>query len=186
MKYLQKLLSEAASLTAEKMSSEKLSKEKLQPEDRLLGTVPEDVQRFYHLYTKKAKAINREKRRIRRKIIMLSASNKLTQEKKDMLEEQLKRLTDRLDIVEKLFWFGVKDAVPGSYAPDIISLRKDWNVVGVAPKQESPFDLLGSLLSPASLTRIIYKGCGDPNCPACNQQHNKSDKTAEPTTVDKT
>jgi len=164
MQYIRQLLDEAAALKTEEMLPENAPKKELQWADRLLGTVPEDVQRFYYLFIKKAKAINPRTVQIRHEAELLEAKDELTPGKELELKNELNRLYNQRDMIEKLFWDGVKESVPGSYAVKHLALRKDWQVVEETSQPEFSGSLLGSLLAASVLGRIVGKSCDDPNC----------------------
>lgn len=170
MQYIRKLLDEAAALTAEDMSPEKAPKKEIQLGDRLLGVLPEDVRRFYYLFAKRAKVINPRMVQIRHEAELLQAKDELTPEKEHELQNELNQLHSQRDLVEKLFWEGVKESVPGGYGAKNLGVRKDWQVVEVAPEPEFPGDILGPLFAASILRQMIGEGCEDPDCPVCHQQ----------------
>ncbi len=169
MKYLSQLLEDAAALTAKEMLPENGPKNDPKPGDRPLGTVPEDVRRFYYLFTKVAKETGPRLMQIRHEAELLEAKDELAPEKKRALQNELNQLSSQRDLIEKLFWTGVKNSVSGGYGVENMALRKDWHIVEQASEPE-PVNLLGSLVAASLLSRIIGGGCDDPNCRECHPQ----------------
>lgn len=173
MRFLDQLLKEAASMTAEDMPQDKAPSGELALGERLLkdGIVPEDVRRWYHFFTKKALAINPQKVAIQHEAEMLDAKGELTPEKKHELQAALNRLQNQLDLIERLFWLGVKEAVPEAYDVKRLALRKGWQVVE-EPEPEPEFSMPRGLIGALLLSSLLGP-CDDPTCQCHGHGHSR-------------
>ena len=179
MEYLEKLLAAAKALKPEEMSAEIAPKGEVQKRERLLGTVPEEVQRFYYLYHKRAKAANVRIAEINQESDTLRAAGTLTSAKRREFREESDRLTHQCNRINEMFWEGVREMVSGAGNAENMALRKDWQVVDQPPKPKMPRGL--ELMLPGLLLGSILSGCEDPDCPLCRHNASEGDSATSET-----